>query len=152
MANRMGKSGSSVYWTPKVSECSLEINRHLLLERKVMTNLDNILKSRDITLLTKVHIVKPMIFPAVTYKHDNWTIKKAECQKTDAFQLWWWKRPFWISWTARRANQSILKKFNHEYSSEGVVLNVKFNSIGQYIGHLMQRVDSLEKTLMLGKI
>ena len=112
-----------------------------------MTNLDRILKSRDITLPTKVCIVKAMVFPVVIYRCDSWTIKKAECQRTDAFELWCWKRLLRIPWTARKLNQSILKEINPEYSREGLVLKLKL----QHFGHLLQRTDSLEKTLLLGK-
>ena len=129
------------------SNCSHEIKRHLLLGRKVMTNLDNILKSRDITLPTKVSIVKAMVFPVVMYGCESWTIKKAEHQRIDAFELWNWKRLFRVPWTARRSNQSILKETNPEYSLEGLMLKLKL----QYFNHLMWRADSLEKTLMLGK-
>ena len=128
-------------------DCSHEIKRHLLLGRKVMTNLDSILKSRDITLPTKVHLVKAMVFPVVMYGCESWTIKKAECQKIDAFELWCWRTLLRVPWTARRSNQSILKEISPEYSLEGLMLNLKL----QYFGHLMQRTDSLEKTLMLGK-
>ena len=127
---------------------SHEIKRCLLLGRKVMTNLDNLLKSRDITLLTKVCIVKPMVFPVVIYGCESWTIKKAEHWKIDDFELWCWKRLLGVPWTARRSHQSILRKNNPEYSLEGLVLKLKL----QYFGHLMWRTDSLEKTLMLGKI
>ena len=116
--------------------------------RKVMTNLDSILKSRDITLTTKVHLVKAMVFPVVMYGCESWTIKKAEHQRTDAFELWCLWRLLWVPGTARRSNQSILKEINPEYSVEGLMLKVKL----QYFGHLMQRDDSLEKTLILGKI
>ena len=119
--------------------------RHLLLGRKTMTNIDSILKSRDITLPAKVHIVKAVVFLVVKYGCESWTIKKAECQRIDTFQLWCWRRLLRVPWTARRSNQSILKKINPEYSLEGLIL--KF----QYFGHLMQRADSLEKTLMLGE-
>ena len=112
-----------------------------------MTNLDSILKSRDITLLTNVHIVKAMILPAVMYRYESWTIKKVECQRVDAFELWYWRRLLRVSWTTRRSNQSILKEINLEHSLEGLMLKLKF----QYFGHLMQSVNSLEKTLMLGK-
>ena len=115
--------------------------------RKVMTNLDSILKSRDITLPTKVHIVKAMVFPVVIYGCESWTIKKAECQRTDAFELWCWRRFLRVPWTARRSNQSILKEINPEYSLEGLMLKLNL----QYFGHLVQRYDPLEKTLMLGK-
>ena len=113
-----------------------------------MTNLDSILKSRDITLPTKVCIVKPMVFAVVMYRCASWTIKKAECQLIDAFELWCWRRLLRVPWTAGRSNQSILKEINPEYSLEGLMLKLKL----QYFGHLMQRADSLEKTLMLGKI
>ena len=126
--------------------CSHEIKRRLFLGRKAMTNLDSILKSRDITLPTKVHIVKAMVFPVVMYRCECWTIKKAECWRTDAFELCCWRRLLRVPWTARRSNQSILKEISPEYSLEGVIL--KF----QYFGHLMWRTDSFEKTLMLGKI
>ena len=113
-----------------------------------MTNLDNILKSRDISLPTKVHLVKGMVFPVVMYGCERWTIKKAECQKIDAFELWCWRRLLRVPWTARRLNQSILKEISSEKSLEGLMLKLKL----QYFGHLMQRTDSFEKTLMLGKI
>ena len=125
-----------------------EIKRHLLLGRKVMTKLDSILKSKDITLPTKVHLVKAMVFPVVMYGCESWTTKKAEHQRTDAFELWCWRRLLKVPWTARRSNQSILKEINSEYSLKGLMLKV----ILQYFGHLMQKTDSLEKTLMLGKI
>ena len=112
-----------------------------------MTNLDSILKSRDITLPTKVHLVKAMVFPAVMYGCESWTIKKAECQRIDALELWCWRRLLRVPWTARRSNQSILKEISPEYSLEGLMLKLK----PQYFGHLMRRADSLEKTLMLGK-
>ena len=128
--------------------CSHEIKRHLLLGRKAMTNLDNILKSRDITLPTKVHLVKAMVFLVVMYGCESWTIKKAEHQRIDTFELWCWKRLLRVPWTARRSNQSILKEISPEYSLEGLMLKRKL----QYFGHLMRRTDSLEKTLMLGKI
>ena len=123
---------------------AMKLNRHLLLGKKAMINLDSILKSRDVTLLTKVHIVKSMVFPVVMYGCENWTIKKAESQRIDAFELWCWRRLLKVSWTARRSNQSI----SPEYSLEGLMLKLKL----QYFGHLMQRTDLLEKTLMLGKI
>ena len=113
-----------------------------------MTNLDSILKSRDITLPTKVHLVKAMVFPIVMYGCESWTVKKAECQRIDAFELLYWRRLLRVPWTARRSNQSILKEINPEYSLEGLMLNLKL----QYFGHLIQRMDSLEETLMLGKI
>ena len=129
------------------SDCSHEIKRSLLLGRKAMTNLDSILKSRDITLLTKVCIVKAMVFPVVMNGCESWTIKKAEHQRIDAFELWFWRRLLRVPWTARRSNQSILKESSPGYSLEGLMLKLKL----QYSGHLMQRTDSLEKTLMLGK-
>ena len=129
-------------------DCSHEIKRYLLLGRKAMTNLDSILKSRDITLPTKVHLVKAMVFPGVVYGGESWTIKKAECQSIDAFELLCWRRLLRVPWTARRSNQSILKEISPEYSLERLMLKLKL----QYFGHLMRRADSLEKTLMLGKI
>ena len=129
-------------------DCSHEIKRHLLLGRKPMTNLDSILKSRDITLPTKVHLVKAMIFLVVMYGCESWTIKKAECWRIDAFELWCWRRLLRVLWTARRSNQSILKEISPGCSLEGLMLRLKF----QYFGHLMWRTDSFEKTLMLGKI
>ena len=128
-------------------DCSHEIKRCLLLGRKVMTKLDSILKSKDITLPKKVHLVKAMIFPVVIYGCESWTIKKAECPRIDAFELWCWRRLLRIPWTARRFNEPILKEISPEYSLEGLMLKLKF----QYFGHLIQRTDSLEKTLMLGK-
>ena len=128
--------------------CSHEIKRHLLLGRKVITNLDSILKSIGITLPTKVCLVKAMVFPVVMYGCESWTIKKAECWRIDAFELWYWRRLLRVPWTAGRSNQSILKEINLEYSLEGLMLELKF----QYFGHVMQRADSLEKTLMLGEI
>ena len=129
-------------------DCSNEIKRRLLLGRKVMTNIDSILKSRDITLPTKVRLVKAMVFPVVTYGCESWTIKKAECQRIDAFELWCWRRLLRVPWTARRSKQSILKEISPGCSLEGLMLKLKF----QYFGHLMQSADSFEKTLMLGKI
>ena len=129
-------------------DCSHEIKRRLLLGRKVMTNLNSILKSRDITLSTKVHLVKAMVYPVVMYGCESWTIKKAECQRIDAFELWCWRRILRVPWTARRSNQSILKEISPEYSLEGLMLKVKL----QYFSHLMRRADSFEKTLNLGKI
>ena len=129
-------------------DCSHEIKRHLLLGRKVMTNLDSILKSRAITLPTKVCLVKAVVFPVVTYGCESWTIKKAEHWRVDAFELWCWKRLLRVPWTAWRSSQSILKEISPEYSLEGLMLKLKL----QYFGHLMRRTDSLEKTLMLGKI
>ena len=129
-------------------DCNHEIKRRLLLGRKDMTNLDSILKSRDITLLTKVRIVKAMVFPVVMYGCESWTVKKAECRRIDAFEVWCWRRLLRVPWTARRSNQSILKEISPEYSLEGLMLKLK----PQYFGHLMQRTDSFEKSLMLGKI
>ena len=129
-------------------DCSHEIKRHLLLGRKVMTNLDSILKSRDITLPRKVHLVKAMLFSVVTYGCESWTMKKAKCQRIDAFELWCWRRLLRVPWPARRSNQFILKEISPEYSLEGLMLKLKL----QYFGHCMQRTDSFEKTLMLGKI
>ena len=126
-------------------DCSHEIKRCLLLGRKVMTNLDSILKSRDITLPTNVHLVKTMVFTVVMYGCESWTVTKAECQRIDAFELWCWRRLLRVPWTARRANQSILKEISPGWSLEGLMLKLKL----QYFGHLMWRVDSLEKTLML---
>ena len=128
--------------------CSHEINRCLLLGRKVMTNLDNILKTRDIILPTKVHLVKAMVFPVVMYGCESWTVKKAECRRIDAFEPWCWKRLLSVPWTSRRSNQSILKEISCGCSLEGLILKLKL----QYFGHLLQRADSFEKTLMLGKI
>ena len=128
-------------------DCSHEIKRLLLLGRKTLTNLDSILKSRDITLLTKVHLVKATVFPEVMQGCESWTIKKAECRRTDAFELWCWRRLLRVPWASRRSNQSILKKINPEYSLEKLMLKLKL----QYFGHLM-RTDFLEQTLMVGKI
>ena len=136
------------YLSKKDGDCTHEIKRRLLLRRKVLTNLDSILKSRDITLPTEVHLVKAMVFPVVMYGCESWTIKKDECQRIDAFELWCWRRLLRVPWTAKRSNQSILKEISHEYSLEGLTLKLKL----QYFGHLMGRTDSLEKTLMLGKI
>ena len=129
-------------------DCSHEIKRRLLLGRKVMTNLDSILESRDITLPTKVHLVKAMVFPVVMYGCESWTVKKAECRKIDAFELWCWRRLLRVPWTARRSNQSIIKEISPGCLLEGLMLKLKL----QYFGHLMRRADSLEKTLMLGRI
>ena len=129
-------------------DCSHEIKTCLLLGRKAMTNLDNILKSRDITLPTKIHLVKAMVFPVVMYGCESWTIKKAEHQRIDPFELWCQRRILRVPWTAKRSNQSILKEISPEYSLEGLMLELKL----QYFGHLMQRTDSLEKTLMLATI
>ena len=127
-------------------DCSHEIKRPLLLGRKVVTNLDNLLKSRDITLPTKVHLVKAVVFPVVMDGCESWTVKKAECWRIGAFELWCWRRLLRVPWTARRSNQSILKEISPGCSLEGMMLKLKF----QYFGHVMRRVDSLEKTLMLG--
>ena len=154
MANRWGNSGNSgwLYFgglqNPADGDCSHEIKRRLLLGKKVMTNLDSIFKSRDITLPTEVHLVKAMVFPVVMYGCESWTTKKAEHWRIDAFELWCWRRLLRVPWTARRCNQSILKEISPEYSLEGLMLKLKL----QYFGHLMRRNDSLEKTLMLGKI
>ena len=129
-------------------DCSHEIKRRLLLGRKVMTNLDSIFKSRDITLPTKVRIVKAMVFPVVMYGCESWTVKKAERRRIDASELWYWRRLLRVPWIARRSNQSILKEISPGISLEGMMLKLKL----QYFGHLMRRVDSLEKTLMLGEI
>jgi len=129
------------------SDCSHEIKRCLLLGRKAVTNLDRVLKSRNITLLTKVHLVKAMVFPVVMYGCESWTIKEPECRRIDAFEPWCWRRSLRVLWTAQRSNQSILKEINSEYSLEGLMLKLKF----QYFGHLMRRTNSLEKTLMLRK-
>ena len=129
-------------------DLSHEIKRCLLLGKKVMTNLDSILKSRDITLPTKVHLVKAMVFPVVMYGCESRTIKKAECQRIDAFELWYWRRHLRVPWITKRSNQSILKEISPGCSLEGLMLKLKF----QYCGHLMQRADSFEKTLILGKI
>ena len=141
---------NSIFLDTKIiadDDCSHEIKRCLLLGRKAMTNLDSILKSRHIILLTKVHLVKAMVFPVVMYGCESWTIKKAECQRNDAFELWCWRRLLRVPWTARKSNQSIIKEINPEYSLEGLMPKLKL----QYFGQLMQRTDSLEKTLMLGK-
>ena len=129
-------------------DCSHEIKRRLLLGRKVMTNLDSVLKRRDITLLTKVHLVKATVFPVLVYGCESWTVKKAECRKIDAFEMWCRRRLLRVLWTARRLNQSILKEISPECSLEGLMLKLKL----QYFGHLMRRANSLEKTLMLGGI
>ena len=130
------------------SDCSHEIKRCLLLGRKAVANPDSMLKSRDITLPTKVRIVKAMVFPVIMYGCESWTVKKAECQRTDAFKLWCWRRLLRVPWSTRRSSQSILKEISPKYSLEGLILKLKL----QYFGHLMRRVYSLEKTLMLGKI
>ena len=129
-------------------DCSHEIKRCLLLGRKVMTNLHSILKSRDNTLLTKVCLVKAMVFPVITYGSESWTIKKAECRRIDAFELWCWRRLLSVPWMARRSNQSILKEISPGCSLEGLMLKLKL----QYFGYLMRRADSFEKTLMLGNV
>ena len=129
-------------------DCSHEIKRRLLLGRKFMTNLDSILKSRDITLPTKTHLVKAVVFPVVTYGCESWTIKKAECRRIDAFELWCWRRLLRVPWDSRRSNQSIPKEISPGCSMEGLMLKLKL----QYSGHLMRRVDSFERTQMLGKI
>ena len=129
-------------------DCSHEIKRHLLLGRKAMTNLDSILKSRDITLPTKVHLVKAMVFPVVIYGCESWTIKKTEHWRTDAFEVWCWRKLLRVPWTAGRSNQSILNEISPECSLEGLMLKLKL----QYFGHLMWRTDSLEKTVLLEKI
>ena len=129
-------------------DCSHEIKRCLLLGRKIMTNLDSILKSRGITLPTKVHLVKAMAFPVVMFGCESWNIKKADRQRIDAFEVWCWRRLLRVSWTARRSNQSILKEISPEYTLEGLMLKLKF----QYFGHLMQKNDSVEKNPRLGKI
>ena len=129
-------------------DCSHEVKRRLLLGRKVMMNLDSSLRSRDITLPTKVHLVKAMVFPVVIYGCESWTVKKAERQRIDAFELWCWRRLLRVPWTARRSNQSILKEISPEYSLEGLMMKLKL----QYFGHLMRRADSFQKTLMLGKV
>ena len=139
----LGGSKSAAY-----GDCSHEIKRRLLLGRKVMTNLDSILKGRDITLPTKVRLVKAIVFPVFMYGCESWTVKKAEGRRSDAFELWCWRRCLRVPWTARRSNQSILKEISPGYSLEGLMLKLK----RQYFGHMMQRADSLEKTLMLGKI
>ena len=129
-------------------DCSHEIKRCLLLGKKVMTSLDSIFKSRDITLPSKVHLVKAVVFPVVMYGCEGWTIKKAECQRIDTFELWCWRRLLRVPWTARKYNQSIVKEISPGCSMEGLMLKLKL----QYFGHLMRRADSLEKTLMLRKI
>ena len=129
-------------------DCSHKIKRCLLLGRKVMTNLDSIFKSRDITLPTKVHLVKATVFPVVMYGCESWTVKKAEHQRIDGFELWCWRRLLRVPWTARKSNQSILKEISPEYSLVGLMLKLKL----KYFGHLMRKTDSFEKTLILGKI
>ena len=140
-----------LFWGSKITadgDCSHEIKRHLLLGRKVVTNLDSILKGRDITLPTKVFLVKAMVFPLVMFGCESWTVKKAEHRRIDAFELWCWRRLLRVPWIARRSNQSIIKEISPEYSLEGLMLRLKL----QYFGHLMRRADSFEKTPMLGKI
>ena len=148
----MGKQYQTLFWgSSKITadgDCSHEIKRGLLLGRKVMINLDSILKSREITLPTKVRLVKAMVFLVVIYGCESWTIKKAESQRTDAFELLCWRRLLRVPWIARRSNQSIFKEISPEYSLERLMLKLKL----QYFGHLMRRTDSLEKTLILGKI
>ena len=152
MANRWENNGTVrdfIFLGSKITEdgdCSYEIKRCLLLGKIAMTNLDSVLKSKDITLLTKVLIVKAMAFSVVMYGCESWTIQKAEHWRIDAFKLWWWRRLLRVPWTARRSNHSILKEIDPEYSLEGLMLKL------QYFGHLIWRADSLEKTLMLGKI
>ena len=154
MANRHGSNGNSdrLYFLGLQNhcrwDCSHKIKRHFLLGRKAVTNLGNPLKSRDVTLLAKGRIVKAMLFLVVIYGCESWTVKKPECWRTDAFELWCWKRLLRVPWTARRSNQSILKEINPEYSLERLMPKLKL----QYFGHLMRRTDSFEKTLMLGKI
>ena len=140
-----------IFWASRITadgDCSHEIQRSLLLRREAMTNLGSILKSRDITLPTKVRLVKAMVFPVVTYGCESWTVKKTEHQRIDAFKLWCWRKLLRVPWTTRRSNQSILKEISPEYSLEGLMLKLKLQSFD----HLMRRTDSLEKTLMLGKI
>ena len=154
MGNRWGNSGNSVrlyFWGSKIiadGDCSHEIERCLLLGRKVMTNLDSIFKSRDITLPTEVHLVKAIVFPVVMYGCENWTIKKVERQRIDAFEPRCWRTLLRVPWTARRSNQSILREISPGCSLVGLILKLKL----QCFGHLMRTADSLEKTLMLGKI
>ena len=153
MANGWGNSGNSgwlIFLGSKITvdgDCSHEIKRHLLFGRKVFTSLDSILNSRDITLPTKVHLVKAMVFPVVMYGCENWTIKKAEHRQIDAFDLWCCRRLLRVLWTTRKSDQSILKEINPNYSLQGLMLKLKL----QYFGHLMRRSDSLVKTLILGK-
>ena len=140
-----------IFWGSKITadgDCSHEIKRRLLLGRKLMTNLDSIVKSKDITLPTRVRLVKAVVFPVVMYGCESWTVKKAEHRRIDDFELWYWRRLLRVPWTARRSNQSILKEISPGCSLEGLMMKLKL----QYFGHLMQRVDSLERTLMLGGI
>ena len=151
MGKQLKQCQTFIFWCSKITadgDCSHEIKTRLLLRRKVMTNLDSIFKSRDITLLTKVRLVKAMVFPVVMYGRESWTIKKAEHQRIDAFELWCWRRLLRVPCTARRSNQSILKEISPGCSLEGLMLRLKLQSFG----HLMGRVDSLEKTLMPGGI
>ena len=151
MANRWGNSVDFIFWGSKITAdgyCSHEIKRSFLLGRKVMTNIDSILKSRDIILPTKVFLVKAMAFPVVMYGCESWAIKKAEHQRIDAFELWCWRKLLRVPWTARRSNQSILKEIIPGCSLEGLLLKLKL----QYFGYLIQRTDLFEKTLILGKI
>ena len=154
MENRWGNSGKCqtlFLGGSKISadgDCSHEIKRCLLLGRKLMTNLDSIFKSKDITLPTKVHLVKAMVFPVVMYGCESWTVKKAECRRIDAFELWCWRGLLRVPWTTWKSNQCVLKEISPGCSLEGLMLKLKL----QYFGHLMQRADSFEKTLMLGKI
>ena len=148
---KQGKVSDFILGGSKITadgDCSHEIKRRLFLGRKVMTNLDSIFKSRDITLSTKVRLVEAMVFPVVMYGCESWTIKKAECRRIDAFELWCWRRHLRVPWTARRSNHSILKDISPGYSLEGLILKLKL----QYFGHLMWRAHSFEKTLMLGTI
>ena len=149
----MRKQWQTLFWGrgSKITadgDCSHEIKRRLLLGRKIMTNLDSIFKSRDITLPTKVRLVKVMVFPVVMYGRESWTVKKAECRRIDAFELWYWRRLLRVPWTTRKSNQSILNEASPGCSLEELMLRLKL----QYFGHLMRWVDSLEKTLMLGGI
>ena len=151
MASRWGNSVRLYFEGLQITvdgDCSHEIKRRLLLGRKVMTNLDSIFKNRDVTLSTKVRLVKAMVFPVVMYGCESWTIKRAERRRIDAFELWCWRRLLRVPWTARRSHQSILKEISPGCSLEGLMLKLKL----QYFGHLTRRVDSLEKTLMLGQI
>ena len=154
MTNRWGKMETVrdyVFLGSKVTadgDCNNEMKRHLYLGREAMTNLDSILKTRDITLPTKVRLVKAIVFPVVMYGCEIWTVKKGECRRIDVFELWCWRRLLRVPWTARRSNQSIRKEISPEYSLEGLMLTLK----RQYFGHLMRRTNSLGKTLMLGKI
>ena len=145
------KQWLAIFWGSKITadgDCSHEIKRRLLLGRKVITNLNSIFKSKDITLPTKVRLVKAMIFPVVMYGCESWTVKKAECQRIDAFELWCWRRFLRVAWSTRRSKQSILREISPECSLEGLMFKLKL----QYFGHLMRRADSFEKTLILGKI